>query len=119
MAVVLSHMGSPRKTTTPQKERIANRRSHMLSDDSGGGTFCDRIVCRGVAGESAASLSTKDASALSFEAILQLSWSSCHFRGITLDHVDVVRALPLDTNMCSAVDMTLSGIEGVSYGAVI
>jgi hypothetical protein len=37
MAVVFSHMGRPRKTTTAQKERIESRRSHRLSFVSGGG----------------------------------------------------------------------------------
>lgn len=40
MAVVFHHTGSPSKTTTAQKERIAARRSHMLSFDSGGGAVC-------------------------------------------------------------------------------
>ena len=37
MAVVFSHIGRPRKTTTAQKERIESRRSHKLSFVSGGG----------------------------------------------------------------------------------
>jgi hypothetical protein len=39
IAVVLYHIGRPRKTTTAQKERMASRRSHMPSLDSGGGCF--------------------------------------------------------------------------------
>jgi hypothetical protein len=92
MAVVLSHIGSPRKTTTTQKERIADRRNHMFSDDSGGGDFGDRTTAKGVADDVAASLSTENASGLFVEAILQLSWSSCHFRHVALGHVSWVRA---------------------------
>ena len=39
MAVVFHHIGSPSKVTTSQKESITERRSHKLSDVSGGGCF--------------------------------------------------------------------------------
>jgi hypothetical protein len=92
MAVVLSHIGRPSKPTTAQKESIASRRSHIPSEDSGGGVFCVRTAPRGVVEDDKEALSAEAVSALFVEAILQLTWSSCRFRDVALGHVNVACA---------------------------
>jgi hypothetical protein len=58
---------------------MADRRSQTLAEDSGGGSFCFRTASRGVGEDGATALSAKAVSALVGEAILQYTWSRCHF----------------------------------------
>jgi hypothetical protein len=48
MAVVFSHIGRPRNTTTAQKETMDRRRSHKLSFVSGGGCLGNFAAAVGV-----------------------------------------------------------------------
>jgi hypothetical protein len=59
----------------------------MLSDDSGGGDFCDRTAWRGGVEEGMPALPAKAASEWLVEAILQLTWSSSRFGHVALGHV--------------------------------
>lgn len=78
MAVVFSHTGSPRHTTTTQKEKMASLRSHMFSTDSGGGCLCTLTASRGLQEDDAAVVSAGAAPVVLGEAMLPLIWSSCH-----------------------------------------
>src|SRR5690242_17263610 len=72
MAVVFHHTGSPSKTTTAQKERMAARRSHLLSVDSGGGPVRAFGFCVVVTEASLVSADAGDASAAFGGAMLRV-----------------------------------------------
>jgi hypothetical protein len=65
---------------------MADRRSHTLSEDSGGGNLGFRTASRGEGEDGAAALSTEAVAALFGEAILQFTWSRCHFRRCRASH---------------------------------
>lgn len=76
MAVVFSHIGRPRNTTTAQKEKMDRRRSHRLSFVSGGGCLGNFATAVGVEEDEEVvcfNSSASDAS-LSFGAAM-LRWS--------------------------------------------
>lgn len=78
MAVVLSHIGSPRSNTTAQKETIDHRRSRRLSVVSGGGFFCVLTAAVGVpedGGDSCPVWCVGDASVSVAAAMLRLELS--------------------------------------------
>lgn len=72
MAVVFSHIGRPRNTTTAQKEKMDRRRSHKLSFVSEGGCLGDFAAAIGVEEdrETVCFISSASGASLSFGAAM-------------------------------------------------